>query len=151
MKFKIIKDIEPIKGKLLYIKDEYSFDFEPNLSANFSLLIGYLNITFDNTTNLVRQIWGCHPDTNWENKTLEVPPYLKGGLCVMDEDIDAGSNIRLIEAGEWKTYFDKHQGWICIGTHIYSNNMEAVEFATNCIIVLENQKIISLWLKPIFE
>ena len=73
MKFKPSKNLKVIEGKLIYTKYEYSFDFLPNISADYSILIGYINLTFNSETKLARQIWGCHPYTVWENRKLNPP------------------------------------------------------------------------------
>ncbi len=149
MLFKPEKDVKMIEGELIYTKDDFSFDFEPNKSADYSVLIGYINITFDSITKTARQIWGCNPYQSWEKKALGVPIARQSGLSI-DEKIESGDVFRLVEAGEWRTYFDESNGWICIGNNLISTSDNVIEFARNTVIVLCNCKIKALWLKPKF-
>lgn len=50
----------------------------------------------------------------------------------------------------WKTFYDKTSVWICIGSPLYEKDDFSVEFATNTIVVLRNNKLTSIWLKPDF-
>ncbi len=146
MRFSVQENKNIYEGKLVYIKNEYSFDFEPKQSSSYSVLIGDLNIAFD-WELYARQVWGYNPYGGWIKKDLELPNVAKGKLMMIDEIDDIE---RIEESKDWSTYHDPVTGWICIGN--YSNNDEAiaVEFATNTIAVICNQKIIALWLKPDF-
>lgn len=147
MIFKSAEDVEMIAGELIYTKDDYSFDFEPNISADYAILIGYINITFDSTSKTARQIWGCNPYMVWENNELTPPNAKQVGLMI-EEEVESGDVFRLVEAGEWKSYFDEKSGWICIGDVSTSSTDDAIEFARNIIVVLQNGLIKSLWLRP---
>ena len=149
MNFRPSKNLQIIEGKLIYTKYDYSFDFLPNVSADYSILIGYINLTFNSETKLARQIWGYEPYTVWKSRKLTPPNSIKTGL-VIEDDIESGDARRIIEAGELKSYFDSSNGWICIGDTFIDIDEDVIEFATNTIVVLKNKKIKSLWLKPEF-
>lgn len=150
MKFRPSKNLQIIEGKLIYTKHEYSFDFLPNVSADYAILIGYINLTFNSETKLARQIWGYEPYTVWEHRKLTPPNAIKTGL-IIEEDIESGDIMRIFEAGELKSYFDPSNGWVCIGELSTFEDKEVVEFARNTIVVLKDGEIISLWLRPAFE
>jgi len=138
-------------GKVIYRKDESSFDFEPTLSADFTLMVGYLNITFNSESKLARQVWGLNPLNTWSEELLILPSFKQGGLLLVDEvEIESGECERIVEVNEWKTFYDKNSGWVCIGNPLHEMNDFAVEFATNTIALLSNSKLKSLWLKPVF-
>jgi len=58
--------------------------------------------------------------------------------------------MRTIDVNAWKTFYDKTSVWICIGSPLYEKDDFSVEFATNTIVVLRNNKLTSIWLKPDF-
>ncbi|WP_334075548.1 MULTISPECIES: hypothetical protein [Paenibacillus] len=147
MKFKSTEDVKMIVGELIYTKDDYSFDFEPNVSADFAILIGYINITFDSTSKTAKQIWGCNPYLGWANRILTPPKAKQLGLMIQEE-IESGDVLRLVEAGEWETYFDEKSGWVCIGDVSTLDTDDAIEFARGIVVVLQNGFIKSLWLRP---
>ena len=150
MKFKPSENLQIIEGKLIYTKYDYSFDFLPNVSADYSILIGYINLTFNSETRLARQIWGYEPYTVWENKRLIPPNSIKTGLMI-EENIESGDARRIIEVEKLKSYFDPSNGWVCIGELSTFEDKQAIEFARNTIVVLKDGEIVSLWLKPAFE
>jgi hypothetical protein len=116
MIFKVKEDLTINQGEVIYIKKDLSFDFNPIHSADYSLLIGYISLSFDSETKCACQVWGCNPINVWVNKELSKPKSIKGDL-LLDDEIEAGDNRRLIEAGVWITYFDKSNGWVCIGNY----------------------------------
>ena len=146
LKFTIQPNIPPVKGVAKYIGSEYSFDFEPVQSSNYDILIGDLTISFD--ANLkARQIWGYNPSSGWINKKLSLPTVEQGAL-ILNNEIDSPQSIDGSKA--WKTYYDSHTGWICIGTFNVEQYDLAIEFATKIFAVLHNGNLKSVWIKPIF-
>ncbi|MDB2152532.1 hypothetical protein [Clostridium butyricum] len=149
MNFKVKKKSEINKGQVIYSKQELSFDFKPIYSADYLLLIGYTNLSFDSESKNACQVWGCNPINTWINKILKKPKSIRGNL-ILDTELELGDNKRYVEAGEWTTYFDKRNGWVCIGEYEEENNDIAVEFAENTIAVVNQENLKALWLKPMF-
>ena len=148
--FKINKTAKIVEGQVIYRKNEHSFDFEPAINTDYSLMIGNLYLGFDSESMLARQIWGYHPSTGWINKGLVFPTSFPGGLQI-NQEIEVGMTHRLVNIGEWKTYYDPKTGWICIGDDKNLQDDISIEFATDSIAVLSFNKLKSIWLKPIFE
>lgn len=149
MIFRVKEDLTINHGEVIYVKKDLSFDFRPIYDADYSLLIGYVSLSFDSETKRACQVWGCNPISTWVNKDLIKPKSIRGAL-LLDDEIEAGDNIRLIEAGVWITYFDKSTGWVCIGNDKGDNNDIAVEFADNTIAVINQNALKALWLNPKF-
>lgn len=137
-------------GTLIYRKEDHSFDFEPIMSSDFSIMIGYLHITFDSYTRVARQIWGFHASDSWQHKILQQPISFQGELLLDDSiNIESGEVERIIEVDEWSTFYDHQSGWICIGdSHAIAE--VAIEFALSTIVVLEKNRLKAIWLKPEF-
>ncbi|MFW9332016.1 hypothetical protein ACN6AX_02135 [Paenibacillus polymyxa] len=149
--FQYSDKVKANNGQVIYVKDENSFDFDPSLSADFSILVGYLNITFDTESKLARQIWGLSPLDVWIEKPLVVPTAMLGGLLLVSGvEMESGECQRIVDVNSWKTFYDKCSGWVCIGDPKYDNDETAVEFAKDTISVLRNNTLKSLWLKPVF-
>lgn len=53
-------------------------------------------------------------------------------------------------AVDWKTYYDRKQGVICIGTYLLPCNSVNVEFNRNTGVSIVDGKLIALWIKPRF-
>lgn len=139
-----------MKGKLIYRKEDHSFDFEPMRSSDFSIIIGYLNITFDSYTRVAQQIWGFHASDSWQHKILQQPISFQGELLLDDSiNIESGEVERIVEVDEWSTFYDHQSGWICIGDPDAITEV-AIEIALSTIIVLENRILKAIWLKPEF-
>lgn len=136
-------------GQVIYVSNEHSFDFEPSRNADITLMINNLYLGIDSETMLAQQVWGYSPKSSWINKKLRVPLSSIGELNLF-ERVEAGLSKRLIGSESWKTSFDPEIGWVCIGDENLSYHEIAVEFATNTVAVLDGEKLISIWLKPIF-
>lgn len=147
MKFVIQEDSDIIVGKVIYVKNDYAFAFEPVQSASYTILVNDLNISFD--WNLyAKQIWGYNPYGGWVNKTLKIPTPMKGKL-ILSSEIDG---IKRIDGTkEWVTYFDDKEGWCCIGDETFGVEDKAIEFATDTIAILSGDYLKAVWLKPIFR
>lgn len=139
-----------IEGVLIYRAYEYSFDFLSNhRSGDVYILIRYLQLTFDSSDNRLLTVWGVNPTNVWKKKKLLIPVFNKGIVKVRD-DYEYQSSIayRFEEFDRWETYFDEKSGWVCVGN--YNLKGDAIMFAQNIGVVLLNNEIVSLWLKPKF-
>lgn len=145
MKFQIKKTYKTEQRLLHYDSEDYAFDMEPVVNAvAFNLVLNYLNLSVD-LDNKIVQIWGYCPYTSWMPKSITVPEYVKGELIVMSE-LKPGFSYS-INQDEREIYVNYNTGWICIGNPEKKNN--AVEFINDCIAILEDEELVSLWLKPI--
>lgn len=81
-----------------------------------------------------------------------VPPLVvKAGLKI-DKELESGESERIIEVGQWKTFFDSRINWVCIGDIHAHNQCLGVEFADGIIAVITNDGLLrSIWLNPDFQ
>jgi len=143
VKFKYSNQI--IEGTLVYRKSENSFDFLSNKTGDISMLIKYLQITINASNNRMISVWGLHPYHLWEESDLIIPIF-KNGIIECLGNYESGISYRAEEYEDWKTYFNKNSGWICIGNkNIFE---EAVMFADNLGVVIVKDMMVALWLKP---
>lgn len=136
------------EGRAIYRKNENSFDFISNKRGDISILIGYLQLNIDSLTNQLVNVWGLHPFYNWIDENLTVPQTIKG-IVELENDYESGMSYREKELEEWKTYYDNISGWVCIG----DKNVKGVSimFASNIFVVIDNNTLKSLWIKPEFQ
>ena len=145
MKFEIKYSNEITKKSLIYVPSEYSFDMKPIVnSALLTIQVNYLNLTVAEDNRIV-QVWGYSPYESWEKSSFVVPESKKGNLMVATE-LEPGFTYGLIKNGEWPIYVNKSTGWVCLGN--FEKKEEAIEFISDCIAVVENGYLVSLWLKP---
>lgn len=150
MKFKIDNNRKKLEGQPIYLKDEYSFDFEPTENVDISLLVGYLTLGIDSETMQVRQVYGYNPNSSWTEKSLLLPLSTPGAL-ILEGDIEPGVSKRLVDSNSWSSYYDRKSGWICIGSYELTANDKVVEFANETIAVVENGYLKSLWINPLWK
>jgi hypothetical protein len=140
------------RGQLTYVLGDYAFDFLPHQTANGTVLIRDIQMSFiidSEGRKSATQIWGYHPfHLIYRKKELCIPNFVTGNLIILDETLEEGDIIRLEGSEEWYTCYDSSTGWLCVGDEILNKDDIAVEFATNIIAVLRHKQLISLWLKP---
>lgn len=133
--------------ELLYIKNEYSLYMNSNNRyIDFEISINKIDLTV--VDKKIVQLSGFFPRSNWKLKNLKTPLSKTGELLVLD-NLEPGHNYQVNKGKEWDVYYDETSGWICIGDP--EQNSIGVEFIRNCVAVIENNKIKSLWLKPKWE
>jgi hypothetical protein len=137
-------------GQVIYIKRDWSFDFVPRQGCECSILIVNIELCFDAETRRASEIGGYHPDAKWIHKLLTPPHAFTGSLILLDDTIEDGDIVSLEGSFEWSTFYDPTSGWVCVGNEQTSAEDEAVEFAANTIVVLHQQQIKALWLRPVF-
>ena len=151
IKFKIERNSKAVDGKVIYIKSEHSFIVKPFRNTDISIFIKYLGIDIESIGMRALGVGGYHPDCgSWIRKELNTPNAEEGAL-ILEADIEPGrGDFRLPESVEFKTYYDEEIGWVCIESCEADQNSQAVEFLKNCIAILEDGRLIALWIKPIF-
>lgn len=138
-------------SKVIYRKEEYSFDTKPIVNTDLDLMVGNLFLSFDSKTMTAKQIWGYNPFNSWVRKKLLPPSSFLGELFLVETSIDPGISERIPGSELWATYFDEESDWICIGDHSFHANDIAVNFLMNAIAVIYQNQLKALWIKPRFE
>lgn len=151
MKFIITYEDIDFNGQSQYLKDEYSFFYDPWNAVNFSILIenGYNSLDIKLEDGRVLQMTGINPDYNWIEKELVIPLFKQGILTVsFDGKYQEGTGIQY--ASNWQTYFNSKTGWVCIGNPDCNSKSKGVEFAKNTVAVIDNEQLSSIWIRPQF-
>lgn len=150
MEFYAGKIKDDFTGNLLYDKQDSSFIYESDLSANFSIMVGgaYLGLDIDLASMKVQAISGYSPMHIWVKSDLVVPTkvekrelYVKTGK---QWHVGEGTSY-----AEWAIYFDSVSKWVCLGEK-ERNNYLFIEFAHNCFAGLLQGQIKAIYLKPQF-
>jgi len=148
MKFLIQEPHNDQNFILVYRKEDYSFDIEPLVeSGDASILINELQLEIDYNGKIM-YAWGYCPLIN-HKETREFPKdYKKHSLlALLDKSVSPGISYVLNEDCRWQVYFNKREGWICLGNP-NTKHKQLIEFAPNCIATMEGKEIIAIWLHP---
>ncbi|MEA5616699.1 hypothetical protein VB711_02430 [Cronbergia sp. UHCC 0137] len=148
MKFRtsILENI--IYGELLYVLEDYAFNFlPPSKSGITSVVIDTLQIVIDEYGRVV-EVFGYCPYFDWKCDDIAPPNYLQGCLFVELDNIIPGVSERLAEYGEWRVSFNSTTGWVCVGETNYSPAAIAVEFVSSILAVVEGDSLKAIWLHP---
>jgi len=124
----------------VYIADEYSFTYEDGYTDS-SVMINCLEVGIDSETGIVQQISGYHAYLIWKSAGL-TPPEAKDGALVMTDKIKGGVTYQMKD--NVTTYYDKSNGWLCIGARD-CDNAEYVRFCENCIATVGDGKLAAIW------
>lgn len=136
---------------LLYQSNEYSIDIsnydEIKENVGYSILINDLQLEIGDK-GLVLYPWGYCPLVASQTVDLEIPEYSIGKLFVeLDQQLQVGCSIRY-NSDVWRIYNDNGL-WFCIGNSKLPKEYTGIEFCPNCIAVIEDHRLVSLYLKPI--
>lgn len=138
------------KGKLLYIKDEYSIFFveEKHVDALTSLVLHTLEIMIAED-GLLSRVQGYFPILSWEEEVLPNFQSQQASIYVDDNNFDIEKNMGIGQpiTREWPIYYDKDKEVIFVGENI-SQALDCIEFCTGCYLSISNGYINGLWLKP---
>lgn len=135
-------------GRLVYRRDEYSFDFAPRSLGSRSIGIGTLQIGIDEDQRLV-SVWGMCPYSTWREGRLTIP-RLSSGAVVADglADLPLGHTVPVDSGSRWPIVRDPNSGWICVGDHEVTKYDQFIEFASGCAVGLSGGELVGLWLHP---
>lgn len=138
-------------GFPIYRKSEQSFDFDPYVSSNFSLMLGasYTSLEIDLSDKKVLYLSGLSPQKSWIRTKIVLPQFKKGTLYVENlKDCLHGMGIETIN--NFNVNYDKKTGWIFFYSSDEIEYNQCVMFARNTIVALNNDVISAIWVKPNF-
>ncbi|MDW8244656.1 MAG: hypothetical protein RMJ88_15725 [Thermogemmata sp.] len=143
-----------VEGKPIYIVKEWSFCYVVKSSyiptvhlASFVTDTIELWINID--TCICVYVDGYHPYGLWELASLCIPDYAPGILKAHpSEQILPGVGYDFEDMVPPSSWFDPTTGWWCIGRKDHPKGSTAVEFATDCVAVLVDERLVSLWMRP---
>lgn len=149
-----------LSGILAYVRQDHAFDFRPldpeQLSAavgamgTTSLLIGSLQIEVSVETGRFLFAWGYHPMQAWEEGTVHPLAYQPGHVSLVKANLKPGVSEAIAEVGEWPTVQDRSTGWVQVRDPVIES-ATAIEFAEDAVAGIADDRLVALWLRPIFE
>jgi len=143
MKFEAQFNHKPENRKLTYSAQDYSFGMEPSVGElDFEIALNHLCLTVVNKQ--IVDLDGFCVYGEWIKSDYEVPKAKLGILKILD-DLQPGFSYGLNKE-DWPIYVNVKTEWVCIGDPEHKG--EAVEFIKNCIAVIDDKNLVSLWLKP---
>ena len=123
-----------------YVADKYSFTYKGGYQDS-SVMINCFELGIDSETGIAQQISGCRAYLQWKTASL-TPPEAKDGALVMLDEIESGVTYQMKD--NVTTYYDKSNGWLCIGARD-CDNAEYVRFCENCIAAIGDGRLAAIW------
>jgi hypothetical protein len=162
VRFAINSLFKPIGGRVVYREHEHSFDFEAAPGQNLELMygskgtasiaIGTLQIEVAIETGACLYVWGLHPKEKWNIGTLPIIQAKRSCISLLpDVDMHPGISENLADVGEWFTTHDLRSGWLCISQEPIRHSEHCFEFCDDTVAGLDDDKLVSLWLRPDFD
>lgn len=151
----------PLKGRLTYVRDEHSFRFDVDFSADLleraggselaSVSIGTLQIEVGVATRRALFAWGLHPRSRWLEAEIPSPRWLEGAAILGPAtEYSAGASVKLSDVGEWGTAYDADTGWVRVSADPAAED-EIVEIASGVLLGSRGNELSSVWLRPNFQ
>jgi len=148
IKFAVSPTQEIPYGKLIYTSRDYAFNFLPASSSGVtSIEIDTLQLIIDENGQVL-EVFGYCPYYSWKSSNIIAPSFTRGSLFAELDEITPGISEKLAGHGEWRITFNSKSGWICVGESSLSPESIAIEFACNCVGVIEKSYLKALWLHP---
>lgn len=147
--FQAVEQRAPVAGHLVH--DGTGFETEPRpRGCVASVTINYLELMLDEEEQWVVFVTGYCPPQGWDPAILRPRSTRRASLrAVLDRPMVPGVSIALDPSeGRWPVLVDTQSGWIRIGQGRPEEDREGVEFAPGAVAVLEDGRLVALWLHP---
>lgn len=140
-----------IEGRVEYKNNEILPSIPRRKESTFSLLIGkgYIELNAIESSNRITDFGGYTPLELWKFINLQLPQHEKGEVYLYT---DYTNNLYDIRCGQdfpeiWDIYYDDKQKIWCMGNPIAEEGDIGIEFYTDEILVINNEKLKSIWVK----
>ena len=135
----------------IYDIKEQAFFTEPEITGGISIMIdaAYTSLEVSLISSTLYCVSGFNPQKTWEKAHLVYPKAIQG-LVKVTFDVHVQQGIGIDYAVDWKTFYDKSTGVICIGNSNIPHDAINVEFANNTIASIDNGHLVAVWFKPSF-
>lgn len=144
MKFSI-ESVSSFAHKILsYSAEDGAFNMEPVIQGvDYSIVVNHINMSV--VDGHVAQIWGYCPHQGWIKADYQTPKSQKGSLNV-EADVEPGFSYGVGSEEDWPVHVNLKSGWVCLGDPEAQGT--AVEFLDDCLAVVNDSQLVSLWLRP---
>lgn len=150
MKFIILKSKSNDTAYVQYSAKDNAFDSFPLNNTDINISMAYMNLGVDSENMMVKSVWGFSPKESWIEQKLIAPNASNGELKLIG-NYKAGLSWRIDKDDMWTSYYNKKNGWFCIGNPITQKNDEGVKINKNTIIILNDvNELKAIWINSIF-
>jgi hypothetical protein len=159
LRFETLSSPSPVSGHPLYAGEDYAFNFRMDLRekenrvgkhGTTSFVVGTLQLEVAVDNPFCLYVWGYCPMGRWERSSLSPPMAQRGSLrASYEKSLISGVSVGIEEMMPANYWFDPDSGWFCAGTtEAASPGAQAVEFASGCLAVVADGRLLSLWVHP---
>lgn len=131
-----------------YHSSQHSFLATPQPSGGIaSILFNDLQLEIDDS-GLVLYVWGLFPHLSRCMATDFMAPVAEKRLLRFSgiEEITPGVSVRY-NSVPWDCFVNMRSGWVGVGNPKAVEESLAIEFGPNQIAVIDNGKIVTVWLR----
>ena len=135
-------------SRLVYRAQDYAFDTEPRPSnCPYAAGVNDVELMVDDESRVV-YVTGYCPHLGWKPMTLRPPASSRGSLFLnVEQELVPGQTVGVTARdSRWPVFVDPASGWVCLGAP--EQRGHAVEFVTGCLAVLQDERLVALWLHP---
>ncbi|MCX5645466.1 MAG: hypothetical protein NTZ17_12445 [Phycisphaerae bacterium] len=149
MRITVTNDEKIAVGQVLYVPEDYAFQFRPKPAGVVtSLLVNDVELEIDGNGHLLNP-WGYCPYMGWIATDSGPDHLLTLRLKVEGLNIVPGISMRVNE-DSWGVWVNRQTRWTCIGNAEKLDTVTYVEFATDSVVALSSEgEIRALWLRPV--
>lgn len=150
MRFEVSRAEDIIVGRAVYDTANSTFQFEGDVRGVTSVLMcrDYVQMEVDEDGRAL-YVWGFAPQQWWIDTSARPPQSSRGSLRVEpDDERIPGISIRVPGASEWEISYDSHTSWICVGSITTTEGAQAIEFASDTIAIVHQNKLEAIWIRP---
>ena len=142
--FTIDYSLQLLEGSVAYLPDDYAFQTIPHPPSWNSVLVNTLEITLD-VNKRVTGVWGFCPKEGWTSKRFDIPEHRVGGVFCETFPTFQSHIPTNVDDRDWKAFFDRDKGWVCIGD--FDTGCECVAVIPGVLLSIGNRMLRSVLIK----
>jgi hypothetical protein len=151
---------EVLKGKHIYRRTDYAFDFLPASKEELGRLIGRsgtasvsiheLQLEMDVETGRLLYAWGYCPWFTWRETNLTLgKQVVDGAVFVLGHDLDTGEHRHIPPVeGDWRIMYSCSSGWVAAVSTKEIETDALVRISDGCILGFKGSDLNMLWIHP---
>lgn len=149
-----------IRGRHIYRRSEYSFDFTPVPPEGLRRLIGpsgtasvsanEVQLEMDLDTGRLLYAWGLCPHMGWQDTDASpIGRLVDGQVFALKSKPILGASYPISPSRErWRVMANRALGWVILTSPTNTGPEVLVRIADGCILGLKGTELVSLWIHP---
>ncbi len=145
--FNIEKTNEINEEPVSFNKETCSFIVPQNINNLITFGVSFAGLEVNRETGYIIGLAGMMPRSIWYPKKLNVPASERAKIKVEFVGPKIEQKVVIHALKQEDIYYDKIEGWLCVGERKVTVIDKAYEISKDVILVLRDNEIMSLWIK----